>query len=43
MKSTEKYIAPDFEFVSFELLNEITVDIVSSIEDTTHDAIIDWS
>jgi hypothetical protein len=43
MKSTKKYFAPDLELVSFEIENDITVDIVSSIEDTTHDAIIDWT
>lgn len=43
MKSTKKYFAPDFEFVSLEVTDEITGVTVSKVDDPTHDAIIDWT
>lgn len=45
MKDTEKYIAPDFEFVSFDVEDDVAIDVgISSIEEnSTRDAIIDWS
>ena len=43
MKDTEKYIAPDVEFVSLEITDEITGVTVSKVDDPTHDAMIDWS
>lgn len=43
MQDSKKYIAPDFDYTSFDFSDDLTVTIISSTdEDPTHDAIIDW-
>ena len=43
MKDSKVYIAPDIEYIAFEISNEIATVIISDTDDTTHDAIIDWT
>lgn len=43
MRESKQYIAPDIEYIAFEISDEIAGVIISSTDDPTHDAIIDWT